>query len=171
MTGAQRILILTGVFLIAATMAFGVIYAIFDEHQTLVGMGVLMATGFIEAAQGNMDAAFTALDNYGALTREYRSEVHAHGHWGMLSLILIVLGLVYNRLALSERNGLLLAWLLSLSAFLFPLGVLFQIWAVTASIGKLLSVPASLGMVIGLLVAAWGLLNEKAVEDASTGGA
>ncbi len=44
MTTAQRILILTGIFLIASTMAFGVGYAIFDEHQTLEGMGISMAT-------------------------------------------------------------------------------------------------------------------------------
>ena len=50
MNAPQRILILTGIFLISCTMAFGVGYAIFDEHQTLVGMGTLMATGFMEAS-------------------------------------------------------------------------------------------------------------------------
>ena len=42
MSSPQRVLILTGLFLIACAMAFGVWYAIFDEHQTLVGMGVHM---------------------------------------------------------------------------------------------------------------------------------
>lgn len=162
MSQAQRVLILMGVFLIASTMAYGVVYAIFDEHQTLVGMGVFMATGFMEAAQGNMEAAYAALDNFGTLSQEYRNEVHSHGHWGMLSLILIVLGLVYNRLGLAEKPGLMLAWLLALSALLFPLGVLLQIWSATAGLGKLLSVPASLGMVLGLMWAAWSMLREPA---------
>lgn len=160
MSAPQRVLILTGLFLIAFTMGFGVWYAIFDEHQTLVGMGVHMATGFAEMAAGNPEASGVALDNYADLSREYRSEVHAHGHWGMLSLILIIIGLAFNRLAMDERQGLLLAWLLALSAALFPLGVLLQIGP-AAGLGKLLSVPASLGMVLGLLISAWALIKEK----------
>ena len=159
MIKAQKILILTASFLIASTMAFGAGYAIFDEHQTLVGMGTLMATGFMEAAGGNMEAAYTALENYGALAQEYGYEVHSHGHWGMLSLILLVLGLVFKRLGLSEGKGIALAWLLALSAALFPLGVLMQIGP-AAGLGKLLSIPASLGMILGLVIAAWALLRE-----------
>jgi len=160
MSSPQRVLVLTGLFLIAFTMAFGVWYAIFDEHQTLVGMGVHMATGFAEMAAGNPEASTTALENYADLSREYGREVHAHGHWGMLSLVLIIIGLAFNRLALGERQGMLLAWLLALSAALFPLGVLLQIGP-AAGLGKLLSVPASLGMVLGLLVSAWALIKEK----------
>jgi hypothetical protein len=160
MSAPQRILILTGLFLIAFTMAFGVWYAIFDEHQTLVGMGVHMATGFAEMAAGNPDASTAALESYADLSQEYRREVHAHGHWGMLSLVLIIVGLAFNRLALGERQGLMLAWLLALSTALFPLGVLMQIGP-AAGLGKLLSVPASLGMVLGLLVSAWALIKQK----------
>ena len=47
MNTAQRILILSGLALIACTMAYGVAYAIFDEHQTLVGMCTAMASGFM----------------------------------------------------------------------------------------------------------------------------
>lgn len=158
MSSAQRVLILTGIALIACTMAFGVGYAIFDEHQTLVGMGTLMATGFTEAAVGDMTAAFRALDAYGALSAEYRNEVHSHGHWGMLALVLIVLGLVFDRLGMPAGRALLLAWLLSLSATLFPLGVLMQIGP-AAGIGKLFSVAGSVGMVVGLLWSAAALLR------------
>lgn len=160
MTAAQRILILTGLFLIGFTMAFGVWYALFDEHQTLVDMGVQMATGFSEMAAGNTDASAIALENYAAISAEYRKEVHAHGHWGMLALVLIIVGMAFNRLAVSARQGLLLASLLALSAALFPLGVLLQIGP-AAGIGKLLSVPASLGMLVGLLCCAWALIRTK----------
>jgi hypothetical protein len=159
MMAAQRVLILTGLFLIACTMAFGVGYAIFDEHQTLVGMGTQMATGFMQAAAGDMDAAYAALDSYGAISTEYRYEVHSHGHWGMLALILIVIGLVFQRLGLPEGRGLALAWLLALSAALFPLGVLLQIGP-AAGLGKLLVLPASSGMILGLLITVWTLLRE-----------
>ena len=50
MNTAQRILVLAGIALIACTMVFGVGYALFDEHQTLVGMGTHLATGFMEAS-------------------------------------------------------------------------------------------------------------------------
>ena len=160
MNNAQRVLILTGVLLIACTMVFGVAYAIFDEHQTLAGMGVHLATAFVEASQGNMEAAYGALDSYSAMNTEYRNEVHSHGHWGMLALILIVLGLVFDRLTLSDKQALALAWLLALSATLFPLGVLLQIGP-AATLGKILSVPASLGMVLGLLASAWALLRQE----------
>jgi hypothetical protein len=160
MNTAQRVLILTGIALIAITMAFGVGYAIFDEHQTLVGMGMAMTTGFAEAAMGNMEAAYAAMDVYGSLGQEYRYEVHSHGHWGMLSLILIVLGLVFRRLNLSEGQALMLAWVLALSATLFPLGVLLQIGP-AAGLGKVLSMLGSVGMILGLLAAVYGLLKSR----------
>ena len=160
MNTASRILILTGVILIACTMVFGVGYAIFDEHQTLVGMGMHMATGFMEASNGNLEAAYMSLDSYGELTKEYRKEVHSHGHWGMLSLILIVLGLVFDKLALDQRKAVLLASLLAASATLFPLGVLLQIGP-AAGIGKILSIAGSTGMVLGLLAAVYSLLRSN----------
>jgi hypothetical protein len=160
MTTPQRILILTGIALIVCTMAFGVGYALFDEHQTLVGMGMQMASGFMEASGGDMEAAYTALDSYGAISQEYRNEVHSHGHWGMLSLILIVLGLTFDRMALGEKQGLLVASVLALSATLFPLGVLLQIGP-AAGIGKVFSIAGSMGMVFGLLGAVYGLLKAR----------
>ena len=102
----------------------------------------------------------TALENYADLSREYGREIHAHGHWGMLSLILIIIGLAFNRLAIGERQGVILAWVMALSAALFPLGVLMQIGP-AAGLGKLLTVPASLGMVLGLLISAWTLIKAK----------
>jgi hypothetical protein len=158
MNTSQRILILSGIALIGCTMAFGVGYALFDEHQTLVGMGTQMATGFMEASQGNMEASFSALDSYGALSQEYRNEVHSHGHWGMLSLILIVLGLSFNRLAYGEKQAVILASLLAASTALFPLGVLLQIGP-AAGVGKLLSTAGAVGVIIGLLLTVYGLLK------------
>jgi len=55
----NRILILSGLALIAMTMFFGVYYAVFDEHQTLVGMGVAMMNGFVAAADGGQGGGVT----------------------------------------------------------------------------------------------------------------
>jgi hypothetical protein len=156
-----RILVLAGLALIAMTMFYGVGYAVFDEHQTLVGMGTLMATGFMEAAGGNMQAAFDSFDAYGALGQEYRNEVHSHGHWGMLSLVLIVLGLSFDRIAFTEQRRKVLAWVLALSAALFPLGVLLQIGP-AAGLGQALSLLGSAGMVLGFVAAVYGLLKRAA---------
>ncbi len=160
MTGAQRVLILCGIALIVCTMAFGVSYALFDEHQTLVGMGTHLATGFMEASRGDLASAHAALDAYATLAQEYRNEVHSHGHWGMLALILIVLGLVFDRLAFTEKSALLLACVLAASAALFPLGVLLQIGP-AAAIGKVFSVGGAIGMVLGLLLTVYGLVRAR----------
>jgi hypothetical protein len=159
MSNAQRLLVCTGIGLISFTMAFGAWYAVFDEHQTLVGMGVQMATGFMEAARGNMEAAYNALDNFGAISDEYRKEVHSHGHWGMLSLVLICLGLVFDQVQFGEKIKTALAWLLACTATLFPLGVLLQIGP-AATIGKLLSIVGSAGMIAGLLLVVVGLIRK-----------
>lgn len=161
MNAPAKILIMTGLALIAMTMFFGVGYAVFDEHQTLVGMGTMMANGFAEAARGDLQAAFEAFEAYGALSREYGNEIHSHGHWGMLALILIVLGLVFNRLAFSAKQRIVLAWLLALSAALFPFGVLLQIGP-AAALGEVLAILGSAGMVGGLLATVYGLLRRMA---------
>lgn len=158
MNRPNRILIVTGLLLIGLTMLYGVGYAVFDEHQTLEQMGVSMANGFAQAAAGDMAAARNALDTYGTLSQEYRNEVHAHGHWGMLSLILIVLGLVIQRMAFGARGRQVLAWLLAFSAALFPLGVLLHNGP-AAGAGSILSVIGSAGMVTGLLASVYGLLK------------
>jgi hypothetical protein len=155
---AGKTVIATGLALLAVTMFYGVGYAVFDEHQTLVGMGESMAAGFLEAAAENLPAAFESLDAYGALSQEYRNEVHAHGHWGMLSLILIVLGLVFGRIAFAEHARKVLAWILALSAALFPLGVLLQNGP-AAGLGRVLSLLGSVGMILGLLAVVYGLLK------------
>ena len=152
------VLIGGGLGLIAFTMAFGVWYAVFDEHQTLVGIGALLAAGFMEASMGNMDAAFAALDDYAGLSREYRLEVHSHGHWGMLALVLIVLGMSFDRIRFDDARRAALAWLLTASSALFPLGVLMQIGP-AAVFGNALALLGSAGVLLGLLLSVWGLLR------------
>ena len=76
----------------------------------------------------------------------------------VLSLILIVLGLSFNRLAYGEKQAVILASLLAASTVLFPLGVLLQIGP-AAGVGKLLSTAGAVGVIIGLLLTVYGLLK------------
>ncbi|MBT4521657.1 MAG: hypothetical protein HOC23_16785 [Halieaceae bacterium] len=160
MTAAQRVLIITALGLIGLTMSYGVWYALFDEHQTLTDMGMSMAMGFVEAARQDLPAAMSSLDTYAAVSTEYRNEVHAHGHWGMLALVLLVLGLVYEQLQLSETGGLRLAWLLAISSTCFPLGILIQNSALQ-TLGQWLASAGSLGMLLGLAIVVLALIRAR----------
>lgn len=159
MSDENRILIFGGIALVAVTMFFGVYYAFLDEHQTLVGMGISLATGFAEAAAGNLEAARQAIASYDALSGEYRLEVHFHSHIGFLGLALILIGLLGHELGFSAMFRRRLAFVLTASAFLFPAGVLLQTAAGSASIGKVIAVVGTAGLVGSVLVGALGVLR------------
>jgi hypothetical protein len=154
----NRILIFSGLALIAMTMFFGFYYAVFDEHQTLVGMGVAMMNGFVEAARGDMAASYGALDLYGEIAAEYKREIHFHGHWGFLSLILILYGLVIHKLGYGRRTREGLAAGLAASAGLFPLGVLLQSGPLE-SLGKTLAMLGSVGLILAMLLLVYGVFR------------
>lgn len=160
MNRENQILILTGVGLLALTMFFGFWYAIFDEHQTLNAIGYSLATGFMEAAGSNMDGAYAALDQYGALSVEYRQEIHFHGHFAFLGLTLILFGLVAHTLAYGERTRVRLASLMAASAFLFPFGVFLQIGPLQG-IGRIVAVLGTIGLVVSMLFVVLGVLRSE----------
>jgi hypothetical protein len=154
----NRILIVAGLALIAATIFFGLWYAIFDEHQTLVGMVESLTSAFAQAASGNLDKAHAAIDQYASTAAEYRLEVHFHGHFGFLGLIMVLLGLVAHTLGFNAANRKRLAAVLGASGFLFPVGVLLQIGPL-ASAGHVLAVIGTVGVVLGMLIFVAGLLR------------
>ncbi len=155
----NRILIFAGFALIAMTMLFGFYYAVFDEHQTLVGMGVSMMNGFLEAARGDLTASYTALDQYGEIAAEYKREIHFHGHWGFLSLVLIIYGLVVHKLGFSRRSRVMVAAGLAVSAALFPLGVLMQAGSLLV-LGNTLATLGSLGLILAMIALVVGVLRQ-----------
>src|SRR5271154_2783249 len=126
MSAARRFLILSGIALALWGMSYGLWYAVFAEHQALDGIGSSLATGFSAAAEKNSTAAQAALDQYREAKYRYDRQVDVHGHWVGLALLLIVLGIGFDRIGFSERIKLLLALGLFLGAILFPLGVLLQ---------------------------------------------
>jgi len=160
MRAENRILITTGLTLLAATIFFGLWYAIFDEHQTLVNMVESLTSAFAQAASGNVQQAHAAIDHYASTAAEYRLEVHFHGHFGFLGLIMILLGLVVHTLGFDEANRKRLAVLLGGSGFLFPVGVYLQIGPL-APAGHVLAVIGTIGIVLGMLVFVAGLFRTR----------
>ncbi|HXM96501.1 MAG TPA: hypothetical protein VOA64_19965 [Candidatus Dormibacteraeota bacterium] len=126
MSGARRLLLLGGIALAILGMGYGLWYAVFAEHQELQEIGASLATGFAGAAQRNSELAQTSLVRYREAKYNYERQVDAHGHWIGLAMLLMILGIGFDRLGFSERWKFLLALSLFLGALLFPLGVLLQ---------------------------------------------
>ncbi|MGH9817455.1 MAG: hypothetical protein ACRD6I_15395, partial [Candidatus Acidiferrales bacterium] len=90
-------LIIGGLLLVIWGMSYGLWYALFDEHQTLVRMGERLTTAYAQAAARDLPAANAALDQYAATKFEYVREVDVHSHWSGLAVLLFVLGLMFEQ--------------------------------------------------------------------------
>ncbi len=129
MPRARQILILGGIALALWGMSYGLWYAVFAEHQALDGIGSSLASAFIDTAERKPESAATHLNEYREAKYVYDRQVDVHSHWVGLAMFLLLLGIAYDRVGLSERWKLLLAIELLMGAFLFPLGVLLQTWS------------------------------------------
>ena len=162
MSGSRKLLLFGGLALAIVGMLYGLHYALFVEHQTLDTMGSSLAEGFVGVANRNPQQAHGAIQTYGAAKYDYVRQVDAHSHWGGLAMLMIVLGVVFDKLGFAERTRRWLGLALLAGSILFPLGVLLQ----TANHAKMLgSVLAALGSVlvtIALAGVSWGFLREGA---------
>jgi hypothetical protein len=155
MLGARKLLILGGIGLALLGMGYGMWYAVFLEHQELGSIGGSLATGFSAAAGRNSAAADVALSQYRESKYEYDRHVDVHGHWIGLAMVLILLGIAFDRVEFSERIKLFLAAGVLLGSLLFPLGVLLQTFSHGAAprglaiIGSGLVIVSLVGMTIG----------------------
>ncbi len=155
MSAARRLLILGGIGLALLGMIYGLWYAVFAEHQELDGIGKSLATGFSAAGARDPRAAEDALQQYRELKYTYDRHVDVHGHWIGLAMLLIVLGIAFDRVALTERMKMLLSAGLLLGSLLFPLGVLLQTYGhgvaprAVAVAGSALVIVSLAGMTIG----------------------
>src|SRR5712692_7806566 len=126
MSAARRVLLIGGIALALWGMGYGLWYAVFAEHQALDGIGSSLAGGFAAAAERNPASAAEALVRYREAKYIYDRQVDVHSHWIGLAMLLIVLGIGFDRVIFSDRLKLMLALGLFLGAVLFPLGVLLQ---------------------------------------------
>jgi hypothetical protein len=126
MSAPRRLLIIGGIALAIWGMGYGLWYAVFAEHQALDNIGASLAGSFAATAERNPVAMESSLEEYREAKYVYDRQVDVHGHWIGLAMLLIVLGIGFDRIRFSERLKLLLATGLLLGAIVFPLGVLLQ---------------------------------------------
>jgi hypothetical protein len=156
MTGSRKVLILGGLALAVVGMIYGLQYALFVEHQTLDQMGGSLAQSFSAAAGRDITQSQAALARYGETKYDYVRQVDCHSHWIGLAMLMIVLGLVFDRANLGERTRQVIAFALFAGSVLFPLTVILQTYQHGAVIFKLLAVAGSGLIIIALMGAAWG---------------
>jgi len=147
MSGSQRLLIIGGIALAVWGMSYGLWYAVFAEHQALDNIGGSLAGSFAAAADRNPVRMESSLQQYREAKYVYDRQVDVHGHWIGLAMLLIVLGIGFDRVNFAERFKLMLALGLLVGAAVFPLGVLLQ----TMSHGPLPRAIAIVGS--GLVIA------------------
>ena len=159
MSRSSRLLIIGGVALAAFGMLYGLHYAIFIEHQSLDGMGVNLTQAFVHSAERNLSESHASLAAYATTKFNYVRQVDVHSHWIGLAMLMIVLGVVFDRVAFNDRIRFWLALMLLLGSIVFPLGVILQ----TANHGPLPSVLAVAGsamVIISLAAIAFGFARQ-----------
>jgi hypothetical protein len=160
MSPARRVLILGGLALSIIGMCHGTWYAVFAEHQALDQMGGSLATAFTQAANHNPEQAQLALASYREAKYVYDRQVDAHGHWIGLAMLLIVLGIVFDRVSFRENHKSLLAVGLLIGAATFPLSVLLQTLTHGSS-PRILSIASSALMIATLAITAFGFVSAR----------
>jgi hypothetical protein len=156
MSGARRLLILGGIALALWGMGYGLWYAVFAEHQALNDIGASLAKAFDASANRNPVAAEAAFNDYKQAKYVYERQVDVHGHWIGLAMLLIVVGIAFDRVQFAEAYKRMLALALLAGAVIFPLGVLLQTFdhgslpRGIAILGSALAVLALVGITLGL---------------------
>src|ERR1700757_2380798 len=129
MSGSRRVLIVGGIALAIWGMGYGLWYAVFAEHQALDRIGASLNQGFVAAGERKPAEIGASLGEYREAKYVYDRQVDVHGHWIGLAMLLIVLGIGFDRVGYSEQWRMLLAMALLAGAVIFPLGVLMQTWS------------------------------------------
>ena len=162
MSAARRLLIFGGIALAALGMLYGLYYAVFVEHQTLDQMGGSLAKGFVQAANRQMPDVHASIDSYAAVKYDYVRQVDLHSHWIGLGMIMIVLGVVFDRMAFGPARQFGLALAFSVGATIFPLGVILQTLTHGAGFASALAIAGSGLIIASLALIAFGFARQSA---------
>jgi hypothetical protein len=160
MTSSRKLLVFGGLALAIWGMTYGIWYAVFREHQTLDGLGAALATGFMRAAENRMAESQAALAAAASRSFVYVRQVDAHGHWIGLGLLLLILGIAFDRVGFGERVRVFLAVALLSGAVIFPLGVLLETWN-RGTGPQAIAVVGSALVIVGLSGTAWGFARSN----------
>jgi hypothetical protein len=158
---SRRLLILGGTVLAVLGMLYGLHYAVFVEHQTLDRMGGSLAGAFAHAAERRWDDSQSALTAYRETKYDYVRQVDLHSHWIGLAMLLIVLGVVFDEVALGERARFAIALALLAGSIVFPLGVILQTVRM-APLGSAMAIAGSALVIAALAATAVGFMREGA---------
>ena len=160
MIASRRLLILGGIALAIWGMAYGLWYALAAEHQALDSIGASLSDGFAAAANREPAAMDAALDTYRHAKYVYDRQVDVHSHWIGLAMLLIVLGIGFERVAFPERWRAVIGAALLLGAIVFPLGVLMQTWS-HGPLPRAVAIVGSALLIGGLAITALGALIHR----------
>ena len=116
---------------------------------------------FVRAAQRQMPQAHDAIDAYAYTKYEYVRQVDVHSHWTGLAMLMIVLGVAFDRVAFSERVRAWIAGSLLAGSVLFPLGVILQTSSHGSVLGSALAIVGSGLVTLTLAAAAWGFTRQR----------
>ena len=159
MSLARKILVVGGLALAAFGMLYGLHYALFIEHQTLDAMGGSLTDAFVQAAEHHIPQSHVAVDAYSRVKYVYVRQVDVHSHWIGLAMLLIVFGVVFDRVAFAERTRVLIAIALLVGSILFPLGVLLQA-SIRGPVPSALAITGSALVIVSLLFTTWGIVRQ-----------
>ncbi len=129
MTSANKTYIVGGLTLALIGLIYGVYYAIFDEHQTLVAMITAFGTAFADAASRNESGVAENLASFRAHSYEYMREVSVHAHIIELGTLALIIPFFSHRISWSEAKKVLIARAFIVGSLVFCLGVFSQIFA------------------------------------------
>src|SRR5260370_42672422 len=87
-----------------------------------------LSTAFSDAAQRDAAQSGAALLRYKESKFIYDRQVDVHSHWIGLAMVLIVLGLCFDKVSFSEKTKFRLAAGFLAVALVFPVGVLLQVY-------------------------------------------
>jgi hypothetical protein len=164
MSGSRRLLIVGGIALAVWGMSYGLWYAVFAEHQALDNIGASLAGSFAAAADRSPAGREASLERYREAKYVYDRQVDVHGHWIGLAMLLIVLGIGFDRVKFSEGFKFLLALGLLLGSVIFPLGVLLQTMG-HGPLPRAIAIAGSAFVIAALVGSAAGVV----VRDSSAG--
>jgi hypothetical protein len=162
MNAARKLLIFGGIALAALGMLYGLHYAVFVEHQTLDQMGGSLAKGFAHAANRQMPEAHASIADYAAVKYDYVRQVDLHSHWIGLGMIMIVLGVVFDRVAFGAAVQFGLALGFAVGATIFPMGVILQTVTHGATFASALAIAGSGLVILSLAFIAFGFARQSA---------
>lgn len=162
MSQARKFLIFGGIFLAALGMLYGLHYAVFVEHQTLDRIGGSLAGAFTRAAERRSDDSQLALIAYRQTKFDYVRQVDLHSHWIGLAMLMIVLGIVFDEVAFSDRVRSAIALAMLIGSIAFPLGVILQtarMAPLMAQLGSPLAIAGSALVIVALGATSIGFIK------------